>query len=192
MSRRFASALWGPAPVVCPAALTMPALRVALQCSDWRTRLGGHSITDLLLALSERGLVRVKFRGHPHGSMNAFYSRASGPIPQPAAKSAHARADERPPAPVPAASADRSRLAADVPPGSRREALLVQAVENSCPAGQERQGGDLGIALGRLDRWADGGALLLTRFERGFLDRTALPACCMLLFVRGLLVALPA
>lgn len=55
----------------------------------------------------------------------------------------------------------RRQIEEDVPPGGRREALLVRAVERSCPAGQERQAGDLGNALRRLDRWGMQGWCML-------------------------------
>lgn len=44
------------------------------------------------------------------------------------------------------------RIAESVPPGGKGEALLLQAVERSCPRGEERQGGELGNALAKLDR----------------------------------------
>ncbi|PRW44554.1 glucose-6-phosphate dehydrogenase [Chlorella sorokiniana] len=105
--------------------------------SDWKGRLGGHSLTDLLLAMAERGLLSVDLRKDPNStgsSLNVYYSRAPA----------------RPPLP-PVRRADSRRLAVDVPAGSRREALLVRAVEMSCPAGQERLIGNLGNALATLD-----------------------------------------
>lgn len=121
---------------------------------DWKQQLGGHSITNLLLEMDRRGLVRAEVRKDGKGSgINVFYSRVSSRSSQAAAKPADARARERPPAPA-AQPAGSRQLDAAMPPGSSKEALLVQAVaeQNSRQPGQALAVANLGEVLRRMDR----------------------------------------
>jgi len=111
---------------------------------DWKQQLGGHSITNLLLEMDRRGLVRAEVRKDGKGSgINVFYSRVSS----------RSRARERPQAPA-AQPAGSRQLAAAMPPGSSKEALLVQAVaeQNSRQPGQALAVANLGEVLRRMDR----------------------------------------
>ena len=129
----------------------------AVPCSNWKERLGGHSITDLLLAMSERGLVRAQTRKDPNSTgsgCNVFYSRAVARPPPPAVRPQDPRPPPRPP---PAAKqAGGQWLAQDVPPGSRREALLVKAVaeldSRKIERGQLLSPANLGEILNSRDR----------------------------------------
>lgn len=120
---------------------------------DWKQQLGGHSLATLLLEMDRRGLVRAEFRQDDKGGFNVFYSQASTRSAQPAAKPADTRARERPPAPA-AQPAGSPQLAAAMPPGSSKEALLVQAVaeQNSRQPGQALAVANLGEVLRRMDR----------------------------------------
>lgn len=140
--------------------------------------MGRHSLTNLLLAMSHRGLVRAEVRPDPNdrsGGSNVFYSRAPARMAPPAAKPSSSK-----------------RVAKDVPPGSRREALLVQAIEQSCQPGEERQGGDLGKALAALDRWVEGAqpaSLVLHAWHS--IERKHVCMCLPMLDLRRPLAALP-
>ena len=120
---------------------------------DWKQQLGGHSLATLLLEMDRRGLVRAEFRQDGKGGFNVFYSRASTHISQPAAKSADTRARERPPEPA-AQPAGSPQLAAAMPPGSSREAFLIQAVAelDSQQPGQVLAVAKLGQVLLKMDR----------------------------------------
>lgn len=128
----------------------------AVPCSKWKERLGGHSITDLLLAMSERGLVRTETRKDPNSTgsgRNVFYSQAAARPPPPAVRPQDPGPHRPPPAAKQAAS---QRLAQDVPRGSRREALLVKAVaeldSRKIERGQLLSPANLGEILNSRDR----------------------------------------
>lgn len=90
--------------------------------------------------MQSRGLVRAQVRTDPsvkNGTPNVYYSRA------PARSS-----------PAAAKPADSKQVAAHMPPGSGREALLIKAVAelDSKRQGQQLAAANLGEVLHRLDR----------------------------------------
>ena len=118
-------------------------------------RLGGHSLTDLLLAMSERGLVWAEVKRDANGSgRNVYYSRAGTHGPPPAPKQPSTKAAKRPTPPA-GRPDDSTQLALDVPPGSRREDLLKKAVAelDSKRRGQLLSPAHLGAILNCRDRW---------------------------------------
>lgn len=69
--RRACSLPSSPAPLNSSSAVQFPSI---LACSDWKSRLGGHKLNDLMWELHRRGLVRAEERTSISGQRNLFFT----------------------------------------------------------------------------------------------------------------------